>query len=76
MLEWTKEPPTESGEYLCRRDANPEGSRKAIMVGRVLVVEGEPLWVFNGSSLAGHVNSYSDAEWAGPIPEPKEPGDA
>lgn len=65
-LVWTKKPPTEPGWWWCRVDVDDAeiillwtGSDGLVYVGETgATIDGLTMW---------------DCEWAGPVPEPKEP---
>ena len=64
-MRWTKDKPTETGWYSYR-----EGGCKTRYV--VEVVKGtDGLLMFFGDGST-YMEKMADAEWAGPIPEPKE----
>jgi hypothetical protein len=71
-LQWTDEPPEEEGWYWLKDDEMSPLSPRIVEVeystiDQELIVS-DPI---DGTGIQRGLHEYSDAQWAGPIPEPK-----
>lgn len=69
-LTWTDEPPSEAGWYWMRNRALKFGP-KVVQVARPY--RGSDDLAFYDQRSWNDLRRHTDAQWAGPIPEPSEP---